>query len=191
MYGEKNVKEIENCRGNENKKEFGRPFQHSCVSDFMQILYYHGSWFRLCPHFFTEGLNIAFVGLLGMLATLNNEQRVCRVTSRVMWKSSFSLLTQQLNCRGLEDFEPYSRCNFNLRHSLPTAGSVSIEGEILKWSWQSAEDASGQEEVRMFSGAGIVSVRKSGVEVDEAGVGVMVSTGGSVDLNSDSVDTVV
>ena len=44
----------------------------------------------------------------------------------------------------------------------------------------------------MFSGAGIVSVRKSGVEVgDEAGVGVMVSTGGSVDLNSDSVDTVV
>ena len=43
----------------------------------------------------------------------------------------------------------------------------------------------------MFSGAGIVSVRKSGVEVDEAGVGVMVNTGGSVDLNSDSVDTVV
>ena len=50
---------------------------HACQT-FMQIVYAHGSWFRLCPHFFTEGLDTAFVGLLGMLATLNNEQRVCQ-----------------------------------------------------------------------------------------------------------------
>ena len=42
----------------------------------------------------------------------------------------------------------------------------------------------------MFSGAGMVSVWKNGVdEVEEAGVGVMVCTGGSVVANS--LDTVV
>ena len=42
----------------------------------------------------------------------------------------------------------------------------------------------------MFSGAGMVSVWKKGVDDVEAGVGVMVSTGGSVVVNC-SDDTVV